>query len=120
MKPIDLIAAPSAEVVKTYRETALAHAKATGEGRHRVANRNYELLTALARELSSRDAVAKQALLDMLQDGELAVRVWAATHTLKMAAPQAERVLEDAASGPPSPVRLAAEMTLREWKAGRL
>jgi hypothetical protein len=46
--------------------------------------------------------------------------VWAATHCLPFASATAERVLQEAAAGPPSPTRLTADMILSEWRAGRL
>ncbi len=48
------------------------------------------------------------------------VRAWAASHVLEFDPEAAEAELTRLAKGPPSPVRLDAEMTLREWRAGRL
>lgn len=120
MKAIDIVAAPLGQLGASYRTAALEHAAATAAGRHRLANRNHDLIASIVRELRTRGRDGEKTLENLLRDKELAVRVWAATHCLAFAPADAERVLSEAAAGPPSPVRLAAEMTLSEWKAGRL
>ena len=120
MNSADLAAASVSQLEVSYRTAALAHAEAIAAGRHRVANRNYDAITAIARELRSRSHEGSQALERMLDDSAIPVRVWAATHSLDTCANVAERVLLEVAGGPPSPTTLIAEMTLREWRAGRL
>ena len=120
MNEIELIAAPVAHLGESYRKAAAERANAVAVGRHRVANRNYDLIVSIARELRSRGRDGECALEQMLEHESLEVRVWAAFHCLPFAATAAEQVLKEAAEGPPSPTRLEAEMTLSEWKAGRL
>jgi hypothetical protein len=120
VKQIELAAAPSDNLVESYRRAVLAHAKATAAGRHRVANRNYDEIAAIANELRARGSTGARLLESLLRDDDVAVRVWAATHCLPFAAASAEAVLTEAAAGPPGPERLAAEMALSEWRAGRL
>lgn len=119
MTPVNLISATILELVERYRTAAVAQAKALDAGRHRVANRNYEMIVSIAHELRSRGLPGDTALQAMLGDPELPVRVWAAVHTLGTWPAAAERVLVEAAQGPPSPTRLDAEMILKEWRAGR-
>jgi hypothetical protein len=85
-----------------------------------VANREFETIASLAVELLRRGAAGEAELAKFLNDDDVGVRVWAATHSLRFATPQAERVLAEAAKGKPSPTRLTAELTLREWRAGRV
>jgi hypothetical protein len=120
MNEADIVAAPLVLLRDAYRDAALAHGAATLSGRHRVANRNVDQLTWIARELRTRGEGGNQVLAELREHSEPNVRVWAATHSLGIAPTEAEKVLDSAAAGPPGPARLAAEMTLVEWKAGRL
>jgi hypothetical protein len=55
-----------------------------------------------------------------LDDPDPAVRCWVGAHALSFAPERAVAVLEALASAGRGPVRLAAEETLVEWRAGRL
>lgn len=120
MNDVDLVAGSLDQLRSAYRDAARAHKDASSAGRHRVANRSVDSLIALVRELRARGRSGEQVLEELLTDEELSVRAWAAAHSLPFATAAAERVLESIASGPPSPVRLDAEVTLSEWRAGRL
>jgi hypothetical protein len=115
----ELIAARVEDLLEAYRRAAVNHGAAIGTGRHRVANRNSDLLASIARELRSRGQEGEEAIEGLLRDEAIPVRIWAATHALPFSA-KAEGVLAEVAAGPPSPFRLIAEVTLKEWKAGRL
>jgi hypothetical protein len=115
-----MLAAPVRELVTAYRRAAAAHAVAVAAGRHRAANREFDDLTLLGREMQSRGRDGEHALKGLLTDEDNAVRTWAATHSLTFATALAEEVLASVANGPPSPTRLIAEQTLLAWQRGRL
>jgi hypothetical protein len=119
MKPFELISSTVVELTKAYREAAIAHVTASATGRHRVANRNYDLLEEVRNELLSRGAGGEHQLVALMDDAEPAVQLWAASHSLEIASLRAELVLESLSTGPPSPLRLTAETTLRQWRAER-
>lgn len=100
-----------------YIRLAMEHATALEQGDHRLANRCFDHLRKLRREFTRRGPAGEKALVDLLESESLAVRVWAATHALEFAGSAAESVLARAADGPASPLRLSAEMMLREWRA---
>ena len=120
MKRESLKQASVPELAATYAEVAALHGQASIEGAHRIANAQYKNLTAAWRELRNRGEDGRAALTVLLQDSNPHVRLWAASHVLEFAPMDAEAELERLAHGPPSVVRLDAEMTLREWRAGNL
>ena len=120
MSEIDAASAPIQELIESYRAAAQRHATASASGRHRVANRNFDSLATLYRELKSRGDPGRNALRSLLRDAVSAVRMWAAAHSLEFAAEEAEPVLLALATGAPGPLRLSAEMTLRQWQKGQL
>ena len=105
-------------LVTNYASAAGMHGKATREGNSDLANRSYEELASVYRLL--RDEGERERLLPLLSDADPAVRSWAASHALEFAPEQGVAVLNALASGPPSPERLSAQMTLKEWKKGNL
>jgi hypothetical protein len=107
------------QLLEAYREAANSHGKATQVGNYRAANRAAKRLEACHAELVCRGRSAQEGLLRMLDDQSAHVRLWAATHCLAFRADLAVTVLEALlASG--GHVGLGAEMTLGEWRAGRL
>lgn len=60
------------------------------------------------------------ALRELLGHAERGVRLWAASHALEFAPEEAQRVLDNLVLLKGSLVGFSAEMTLREWRAGRL
>ncbi|RUO89666.1 DUF2019 domain-containing protein [Corallococcus sp. AB018] len=107
-------------LVRTYAEAAELHGQASVEGKHRAANTQYARLMAAWRELRNRGEAGRSALTGLLQDSNPRVRLWAASHALEFAPVLAEAELERLAQGPAGVVRLDAEMTLSEWRAGNL
>jgi len=109
-----------AELKAGYAAAAASHGRATRSGDWRTANKQYDLVTTIRRHLLARGSEGERAIGELLTDTDPAVRCWAACHGLFFAHVEAERTLMALAAGPPSPERLNAEMTLREWRAGRL
>jgi hypothetical protein len=103
--------------LKHFREAATRHAEATEEGDFRTANKAYRELTVVRTFLQEQEAMESLALL--LRDEPEGVTIWAATFLLPIMEKDAVATLEAIAAQPGSR-RFDAEMTLREWKAGRL
>jgi hypothetical protein len=108
------------ELSARYERAATLHGQASREGAHRVANARYKELIAAWKELRKRDEEGRAALVRLMASADPHVRLWSASHVLEFQPAAAEAELERLAKGPPSVVRLDAEMTLAEWRAGRL
>jgi hypothetical protein len=108
------------ELSAIYEEAAALHGQGSREGAHRVANAQYKRIMATWRELRRRGDEGRAALLRLMSSSNPHVQVWAASHVLEFDPSPAEALLERLAGGPPSIVRLDAEMTLKEWRAGNL
>ncbi|MFB1483776.1 DUF2019 domain-containing protein [Corallococcus sp. RDP092CA] len=108
------------ELVAAYVKAAELHWQATVKGAHKSANAQYERLSAARRELRDRGEDGRSALTELLQHSNSNVRLWAASHVLEFAPALAEAELERLAQGPAGAMRLDAEMTLSEWRAGNL
>jgi uncharacterized protein YwqG len=106
-------------LIDAYREAAAAHTAATDEGNFKKANRSYDLIAAVHRELGARGEPALRRLLPLMEDADNGVKTWAASHTLKFAPEQAESVLAAVAAGH-GLCAFNAKMTLQEWRKGNL
>jgi hypothetical protein len=111
--------ADTVRLIETYRSAAKLHGEATEAGDHKTANKSAELIGALYAELRRRGATAQRALLPLLTDPASGVRLWSASHALEFSPEHGEPILKELASSGPF-LRLTAEMTLKEWRAGRL
>lgn len=105
-------------LVAKYASAAALHGKATHDGDFELANRSYDEIANIYRSLRERGE--REHLLQLLADADPSVRSWAASHALEFAPERAVTALTAIASGPPSPERLSAQMTLREWRKGKL
>ena len=108
------------ELRAMYEEAAARHGQASTEGNHRVANAQYKRIVAAWKALRAKGEEGRTRLVQLMGSSNPHVRVWAASHVLEFDPRSAEAELEQLAKGPPSVVRLDAEMTLREWRAGNL
>ncbi len=109
-----------AVLVNRYADSAAAHGRATEAGDHETANAAHEALARVYRELRRRGTEAQRTLLPLLEHDDPGVRVWAGAHALEFAPAQGERALTRIAEIPKSLVGFSAEVTLQEWRAGRL
>jgi hypothetical protein len=112
--------ADDAAVSELIHEYAAA---ATEAGRldipSRQQNKAARRVSAIYGDLRERGRAAQGALLPLLDHPDPAVRLWAASHALEFAPDRAVATLK-AMKGVEFPRGLSAEMTLREWRAGRL
>jgi hypothetical protein len=106
-------------LVAAYRRAASAHGKASVAGDHRTANKHFYTIAAIYRELRKRGRDCQLAILPLLTSDDLDVRAWAAAHSLEFSPSAGRPVLEELAKNQ-GIVGLEAQMTLREWQAGRL
>ena len=115
----DLGALSIDELIGRYQRVASKHGEAAHGPDASVANSDADMIAAVYRELRRRSA--ERTLLVLLESPDLGVRSWAAAHAMEFAPDQGEPVLTALSeSGVAGPIRLGAEMTLREWRAGRL
>jgi hypothetical protein len=103
-------------LVARYQSAARRHGAATTSI---AANKAADEIAAIYRELRTRSSNATAGLLSLLHDADPSVRGWAAAHALEFAPEQGIPVLQQLAASP-GLVGLNAEMTLSEWRAGRL
>ena len=116
MKKFEDIA--SQEILSFYREAAIDHGLATNSGDHKRANAAYKKLILALREIRQRGDEAIKEFMNLLEDCDLSVRLWAATHALEFKHGVAERTLKMIASGPSSLQEFSARLVLDEWKSG--
>lgn len=114
MKDLDM-----RNLLDEYSDAAIKHAAASTEGDHKAANREYDRLAGVYRELKAGGDNAQNALLELLNHSNESVRGWAASHALEFAPSEGERVLTELMKAK-SLWALDAEMTLKEWRNGTL
>jgi hypothetical protein len=107
-------------VIGRYRQAASAYGRALENHQSVAANVAYRKLTQAYEEIRSCGTEGETALIALLTSENLAVRAWAATHSLSFAPVESERVLAAIAVIPHSLVAFTAEMTLRQWHEGKL
>jgi hypothetical protein len=103
-----------------YVTSAREHGAATLKGDSAATNRAYyNLIQALRGLRGSRDR-GVLFLTSLLNDADPAVVAWAATHLLPFKEKEACLALEEIAKRGIRLISLDAEMTLEEWRSGRL
>lgn len=107
------------QLINSYREAAVRHGDAIARGDHQSANRAANRIAAIYSELRRRGLEAQRQLIPLLDAPEPRVRGWAAAHSLEFAPSEGEAVLIRLVSQS-GLLGLSAEMTLKEWRAGRL
>jgi hypothetical protein len=103
------------ELVAQYARAAERHGEATRVGE--AANAEADLIAAAYRELRRRQS--ESALLALLGSQSEGIRAWAGAHALEFAPDRGEPVLAELAKSS-GLIAFTAQMTLREWRAGRL
>lgn len=119
MKPREISKADIPRLIDAYRDAAKLHGELTESGDPKVANKAAKLVIAVYAELRRRGARAQAALLPLLADPAPGVRLWSASHALEFSPGDGEAVLTQLSSGGQL-IGFNAEMTLKEWRAGRL
>lgn len=100
-------------VIEQYIHAAEAYGDALRNGNHVVANKSHDLILEISRKLIKLGQSKK--IIALLEDSRLAVRYCAAVDVLNIMPERGKAVLETIVNGPPSPVRLMAQVSLSEW-----
>ncbi|OUJ67710.1 hypothetical protein BXP70_28670 [Hymenobacter crusticola] len=106
-------------VLARYKQAAVAHGEATAQGNYRAGNQQYEQLIWHYLALRTAGSEGLAHLLTLLADENTSVACWAATHLLPYYEQQAIETLNRIATHTDI-VAFNAEMTLQEWRNGRL
>lgn len=119
MKSSVLSKGTTQDLVALYRAAAVAYGEAQVAANHREANRQYDSIAAIYRELRRRGPDAQRALMPLLTDEDASVACWTAAHAMEFAPDRGAPVLRTL-----SPRRdfvgLDATMVLQQWEAGAL
>ncbi len=107
-----------AELVGLYAEAAMVADRLDIPSK--LQNRAADCIARVYHELRSRGLEAQRLLLPLLNDPRPGVRSWAAAHALQFEPSAGEPVLRELAKDRPGLRGFSAEITLREWRAGRL
>jgi hypothetical protein len=99
-------------------EAASAHGHATAFGDSKRANRAHDVIAATYRSLRARGE--QRQLLALLSHEDPAVVAWAGTHALEFAPVEGEQALTALAERDQSLIGFGAEITLEEWRRGKL
>jgi Domain of unknown function (DUF2019) len=115
----DLDGLSTEELVGVYQDAASRHGAATLGADASTGNADADIVASVYRELRKRGQ--ESALLVLLESPDLGVRSWAAAHAMDFAPSEGEPVLAALAQSTESGlIGFSAEMTLREWRNGRL
>ena len=104
------------EIRERYRKSALEWAAASDNPD--LANRLFDRLYALYKVIRDLED-GKRALVSLMNDPEVPVRLMAATHSLPIAPEIAQQVLEDLERRADL-YSVTAKYTLKGWRAGKL
>lgn len=105
------------DLVGTYAEAA---EKADDISDRRSQNAAARCILAIRKELQSRGIQSERALLPLLDHPHAGVRLWAARGVLEFDREPAEATLTAIAESDKTLRGFTAQITLREWRAGRL
>lgn len=105
-------------LIERYIDAAEDYTNALKKGNHIAANAAHRVIQGAFEKLN--ELGRGGAIIPLLEDSRLAIRYCAAVDALSIAPERGEAVLEAIVSGPPSPIRLMAQVSLNEWrKRGR-
>lgn len=106
-------------IQKDYKEFAILHWKASREGDHKTANKNYSKLTKIYKMFLNNEDLKKVVLPILLNDSNYSVQAWAASHCLGLGIYKEEAVakLEEISRKPREKApSFEAKTTLEVWR----
>ncbi|HYO73654.1 MAG TPA: DUF2019 domain-containing protein [Archangium sp.] len=118
MKKAQLKTLSTERLVEEFGLLSAGHGRDIEGAKPKAANRKFDVLVEIQRELRNRGVEAQRQVLRLIDDAELGTRYWVSSFALEFAPTEAERVLAELAKIPRSLVGFTAEWTLKEWKAG--
>lgn len=107
-------------LLKEYEQAARLEEFYSQLGDDRKANEQHDKLRAVYREIKAHGREASLSILRLLDSDSIGVRIWTAYFSLEFAPEIGASVLEEISRTSKGIQRFTAEMTLKEWKAGRL
>ena len=110
-------AIPPQILIERFCTAAAQHADATESGEYKRGNKAYAHIGDALRQLNAQQSI--QLLKPLLQSPNLGIRVWTASCLLHQNDPEAEAALQEVANLEGIQA-FNAQMTLREWRAGRM
>jgi hypothetical protein len=105
-------------IVSEFIEQAKTHGSGTLSGDFKVSNMAYDKIVEILKILHNIDSELRM-LTPLLKHTNMSVRTWAATYLLPHFTEMALKVLDDAGKEG-GLIAFSAEITAREWRAGRL
>ena len=114
---LDALSVPE-PLIEKYAQAASANREAIAAGDSVKANQAHDVVAAVYRHL--REHGEQRQLLPLLEHSDPGVVGWAAAHALEFAPQEGERALTDLASRERGIIGFDAEMTLSEWRKGKL
>ena len=116
----DLQKASIQQLSELYEEAATRYGQASEDADPRANNAQHRRISTIWKELKHRGEEGRDVALRLLTHANPHVRGWAAFHALEFAPERAIAELERLAREAPLWLKLDAEMTLKEFRAGRL
>lgn len=106
------------ELLKVFIDNAIIEGECTEKGDHKKGNKAFDIIAKVAKKIKQLDPKFN-VLLPLLKHKNDSVKLHAAFYLLPYQIKLAERVLKKISKNN-GLVAFTAEMTLKEWKAGRL
>lgn len=103
-----------------FIEGARQHGEGTVEGDAPVTNRAYKKIITALREIRKAPDKGEAFLVSQLGSENPSIVTWSALHLLPYRHGEAVLALQKVAETAPPLIAFGAEMTLKEWRAGRL
>ena len=110
------------KIFQEYINAAMEHGQATLEGNYKVANKQYARLKIIFKKFEKDHLLADNLLETLFQNSNVSVRIWAATHALKLSirTNEAEKLLKEISRDNSLGIfRLDSEMVLKEWEKAK-
>ena len=108
------------EVEDRFVDAARKHGLGTREGNPRMTNKAYDDLIVALREIRRTPDKGVAFLIGQLNNDDASVVTWAGLYLLPFREKEASHALERVASQGIPRMSFDADMTLKEWRAGRL
>ncbi len=111
------------DILKKYKDAAKTHGEASSEGKHRIANKQYSILSNIYRDFEADTEKAKNILDSLMDNDNIHIKAWAAAHALglNICTKKAEKLLIILSKQNNIGIaRLNSEMTLKVWREGKL
>jgi hypothetical protein len=103
-----------------FIEAASHHGQGIVEGDVPMADKAYKRLVLAAKQIRATPDRGESLFVSLLANEDASVRKWAALYLLRSRRGEAEQALQKIAETGPPLIAFGAEMTLKEWQAGRL